>query len=157
MTDNNNFDFLVGTWTSTQRRRREVLAGCDEWYEFPATLRCWSVFGGRGNVDEADFPTLGFSGVTLRVYDPDTDLWSLYWVNSRTGLALPPNVGRFDSSGEGVFLCDDVYQGREIVCRYRWYDIAPDSARWEQAFSVDGGATWEVNWHMRWLRDPAPR
>ena len=26
------------------------------------------------------------------------------------------------------------------------------AARWEQAFSADGGATWEVNWVMEFTR-----
>ncbi len=89
----NTFDFLVGTWTSTQRRLRKILAGSDDWYEFPATARCWNLMGGAGNVDEIHFPTEGFSGATLRLYDPATELWSLYWASTRTGLTLPPMVG----------------------------------------------------------------
>jgi hypothetical protein len=65
----NNFDFLVGEWTSTQRRLREVLNGCDEWDEFPGFTKCWSLLDGACNVDEVTFPTRGFSGVTLRLYD----------------------------------------------------------------------------------------
>jgi hypothetical protein len=142
----NNFDFFVGTWTSTQRRRREVLAGSDEWYEFPGTTRCWSVLDGAGNLDEVVFPTLGFGGVTLRLYDQQRDEWSLYWASSTKGLALPPQVGRFDDTGTGVFAADDVYAGRPIKVIYVWSDITADSCRWEQAFSADGGTTWETNW-----------
>jgi hypothetical protein len=142
----NNFDFFVGSWTSRQRRLREVLAGCDEWYEFPATSRCWSVFDGVGNIDEVVFPTLGLSGVTLRLYDQQRDEWSLYWASSKSGLALPPQVGRFDDTGKGVFSADEVYEGRPIKVVYVWSDITAESCRWEQAFSADGGATWETNW-----------
>ncbi len=148
----NNFDFFVGEWRSTQRRLKEVLTGCEEWYEFPGTTRCWSVFDGAGNIDEVVFPTLGFSGVTVRLYDPETQLWSLYWARSGVGLGLPPVVGRFDDSGRGVFTDEEDYQGHHITCAYIWSDITSDSARWEQAFSVDGGMSWETNWVAEFSR-----
>ena len=143
----NNFDWFIGTWTSEQRRLREPLTGSDEWYSFPGTHRSWTVLDGAGNFDEAVFPTEGFSGVTLRLYDAARDEWSLYWASSRTGiLSLPPVVGRFGADGRGVFTGDDVYADHPIVCRYVWSDITAETARWEQAFSTDGGATWEDNW-----------
>ena len=148
----NNFDWFVGTWTSEQRRLRAVLAGSDEWYEFPGTHTSWSVLDGAGNVDEAVFPTLGFSGVTLRLYDAASDEWSLYWASSRSGLSLPPVVGRFDDDGRGVFTGPDAYDGTPIEVRYLWVDITPATARWEQAFSVDDGATWETNWVAEFTR-----
>src|SRR5688572_27861426 len=131
----NSFDFLVGTWTSTQRRLRQVLTGSDDWYEFPGDLRCWNVLDGAGNIDEATFPTLGYGGLTLRLYDRERDEWPLYWASSRTGLAMPPQVGRFGDDGRGVFTGDDVYNGRSIKVIYLWSDITADSARWEQSFS----------------------
>jgi len=142
----NNFDFFVGEWTSTQRRLREVLTGCQEWYEFEGVTRCWRVFDGAGNVDEVTFPSLGWGGVTLRLYDKERDEWSLYWASSRSGLALPPVVGRFHDDGRGVFDGDDVYDGKPIRCVYIWSRITDQSCRWEQAFSVDQGSTWETNW-----------
>ncbi|SCG68336.1 hypothetical protein [Micromonospora inositola] len=148
----NSFDWFVGTWTSTQRRLRTVLTGCDEWYEFPGVTRCWSVLGGAGNVDEVTFPTQGFSGVTLRLHDPASDEWSLYWASSRSGLSLPPVVGRFGPDGRGVFTAEETYQGTPIVVRYLWSDITATTARWEQAFSVDGGGTWETNWTADFTR-----
>ncbi|HEU0240038.1 MAG TPA: hypothetical protein VFR11_12300 [Micromonosporaceae bacterium] len=148
----NNFDFFVGEWTSTQRRLREVLTGCQEWYEFEGVTRCWSVFDGAGNVDEVTFPSLGWGGVTLRLYDKERDEWSLYWASSRSGLALPPVVGRFHDDGRGVFDGDDVYDGKQIRCVYIWSRITDQSCRWEQAFSVDQGSTWETNWIAEFQR-----
>jgi hypothetical protein len=148
----NNFDFLVGSWTSTHRRLRKILAGSDDWYEFTGTSRCWNVMGGIGNVDEIDFPAQGSSGLTLRLYDPATQLWSLYWASSRTGLTLPPMVGRFGADGRGVFSGDDVHDGVPIACNYIWSRITPESARWEQEFSADGRQTWETNWVMDFTR-----
>ncbi len=147
MKKDNNFDFLVGEWTSRQRRLREVLRGSDEWYEFPGVHKCWRVLDGVGSFDEAVFPTQGFSGVTLRLYDRDSDEWSLYWADSRNGiLAMPPQVGRFDEDGVGTFLAEDVYEGRPITVSYVWSGITETTAHWEQAFSTDCGLTWEVNW-----------
>jgi hypothetical protein len=148
----NNFDFLVGTWTSTQRRLREVLNNSDEWYEFPGDLRCWSVLDGAGNVDEVTFPTLGYTGLTVRLYDAGRDEWSIYWASSKQGLTLPPQVGRFGDDGRGVFLADDVYEGRPVRVAYIWSEITADSARWEQAFSPDAGVSWETNWVAEFRR-----
>ena len=142
----NNFDFFLGTWTSTQRRLHTVLAGADDWYEFPGSTRCWSVLEGAGNIDEVIFPTQGFSGVTLRLYERERDEWSLYWASTRSGISLPPVVGRFGDDGRGVFTANELYQGTPIVCRFLWSDITPESCRWEQAFSTDGGESWETNW-----------
>jgi hypothetical protein len=154
----NNFDFFVGEWTSTQRRLREALSGCEEWYEFAGETRCWSIFDGDGNIDEVTLPTLGIKGLTLRLYDRGRDEWSLYWVNSRTGLSLPPVVGRFNDDGRGVFTGPDVHNGQPIIVAYVWSDITGDSARWEQAFSIDGGGTWETNWIADFTRrSAAPR
>jgi hypothetical protein len=148
----NNFDFLVGMWTSTQRRLREVLNNSDEWYEFPGDLRCWSVLDGAGNVDEVTFPTLGYAGLTVRLYDAERDEWSIYWASTKQGLGLPPQVGRFGDDGRGVFLSDDVDDGRPVRVAYIWSDITEASARWEQAFSPDGGVTWETNWVAEFRR-----
>lgn len=148
----NNFDFFVGTWDSTQRRLREPLTGSDDWYEFTGQTKCWSVFDGAGNFDEVWFPSLGSGGVTLRLYNEERDEWSLYWAGSATGLGMPPNVGRFDDTGVGTFLCEEVYKGTPIVCRYRWSEITDSSAHWDQAFSTDGGSTWETNWTAEFTR-----
>jgi hypothetical protein len=148
----NNFDFFVGTWTSTQRRLREVLTGSTEWYEFPGHTKCWNVLEGGGNFDEVVFPDQGFSGVTLRLYDKATDQWSLYWASSRVGLSLPPVVGRFGADGVGVFTAEEDYQGTPITVRFLWSEITATSARWEQAFSTDQGATWETNWAADFTR-----
>jgi hypothetical protein len=147
----NDFDFFVGTWTSRHRRLREILVGSTDWYEFEGASRSWSVFDGAGNIDEITFPSQGWGGVTMRLYDAERDEWSLYWASSRTGLSIPPVVGRFDG-GVGVFTAEEDYDGRPITVRYTWSDITPESCRWEQAFSPDKGETWETNWVMEFTR-----
>jgi len=106
----------------------------------------------RGQLRRGHLPTLGTGGVTLRLYDQAADEWSLYWASSKAGLALPPQVGRFDDDGRGVFLADDVYNGRAIKVVYIWSEIKAESCRWEQAFSVDDGVTWETNWVAEFTR-----
>jgi hypothetical protein len=146
----NNFDFLVGTWDSVQRRLVTPLSGSDEWYEFAGTTRCYSMFGGAANVDEVTFPE--FSGLSVRLLNPETDEWSIYWANSRNGiLALPPVVGKF-VDGVGEFFSEEDWEGQPIVVRYRWSDITETSARWTQAFSTDKGETWETNWEADFTR-----
>ncbi len=143
----NNFDFLVGTWRTTQRKMVTPLSGDDQWETSAGTLTSHRMFDGAANVDELDVPGFDFKGITLRLQGPATQEWSIYWVNSRDGqLALPPVVGRFDEHGVGEFFSDEDWQGRRIRVRYRWSDITATTARYEQAFSTDGGETWETNW-----------
>lgn len=146
-----NFDFLIGSWTSVQRRRVKPLSGSDEWTQSRGITRCWSALDGAANLDEVHFPDWGFSGLTVRLLSRPTGEWSLYWVNRDAELAMPPVVGRF-SDGVGRFYSDEDYQGRPIRVRYTWSDITATSARWEQAFSVDRGESWEVNWTADFTR-----
>ena len=146
-----DFDFLIGSWEVANRRLTTLLSGADDWDEFPATAVCRSLFGGAANVDEIVFPTKGFSGATLRLFDPAREEWSLYWANSRTGTLFPPVVGRF-SDARGDFYGDDTHEGVPIRAHFVWSEITGESARWEQEFSADGGRTWESNWVMELRR-----
>jgi len=146
-----DFDFLVGSWQVANRRLKIRHAGSTDWDEFPGHVTMRTILGGLGNVDEIWFPTKGWSGFTLRLFDPQARHWSIYWVNNRDGIMQPPVVGGFQN-GVGEFYCDDIDEGRPIRVRYLWSHIAGDSARWAQAFSLDGGTTWETNWMMEMRR-----
>ena len=117
------------------------------WEEFPAVSRASRHFDGAANFDEIEFPTEGFSGITLRLYDPERQEWSLYWANKRTGKLFPAVIGSF-TDGRGEFYGDDTHEGQPIRVRFIWSDITANTAHWEQAFSADGGATWVTNWTM---------
>lgn len=145
-----DFDFLVGSWTVRNRRLVERLVGSDEWEEFDAPVTNWSLFDGMANVDEIAFAD-GTKGLTLRLFDQDTRQWSLHWASSTTGRLFPAVVGEF-TDGVGVFHGDDTEGGRPVRVRFTWSDITPTSALWSQAFSVDDGATWELNWTMQFTR-----
>ncbi|GGK79439.1 hypothetical protein Sme01_21760 [Sphaerisporangium melleum] len=147
MTGAGDFGFYVGTWEVANRRLVKRNAGCTEWEEFPGRSVARSFWGGAGNFDEITFPDRDFDGATVRVYDAAREEWSLYWLNSTRGLDPVPVVGGFEG-GVGTFYADDADDGVPIRVRFVWSEITETSARWEQAFSYDGGRTWETNWIM---------
>jgi hypothetical protein len=142
-----DFDFWMGRWNVRNRRLVRRLAGSDEWEEFESTSNAWPILDGMGNQDDfhTDFEG-GFAGMSLRFFDPKTRQWSIYWADSRrSGLLDPPVVGGFEGS-VGVFEGDDTFEGRPIRVRFTWSRVDTPNPRWEQAFSEDGGETWETNW-----------
>ena len=146
-----DFDFLHGSWRIGHRYLKERLTGCEEWESFDSEMRCWPILGGAGNMDEGEIPSRGYHAMTIRLYDPDTETWSLYWLTSRGSTIEPPVTGRF-SDGTGEFLGPDTHDGIPVICRYRWSGITPDSVRWDQALSADEGLSWETNWIMSMTR-----
>jgi hypothetical protein len=143
-----DFDFEVGTWKIHLKRLVHPLTGSNTWVDFDGTSVTRKVWDGRSQLEEfeVDAPTGHIEGLTLRLYNRETHQWSLYWANSKAGaMGGPPNVGEF-KNGRGEFFCQDTFNGRVILIRYVWSDIAPTSAHFEQSFSDDGGKTWEVNW-----------
>lgn len=151
MSSPHDFDFFHGDWEVRNRRRTGFLDPDGGWEEFPATSRCLPLFDGAANLDEIDMPRLSAKGVTLRLFDRETEQWSLSWASSTSGKLFPPVVGRFEG-GRGEFYGDDTYDGKDVRVRFVWSGVCAASARWEQAFSVDGGQTWLVNWTMDFTR-----
>ena len=148
-----DFDFLVGAWLVHHRRLRERLHSCSDWEEFDGTLHVRKVLGGLGNVDEITLNREGqrAEGLTLRLFNPSSRQWSLYWVDTVSATLQIPLVGSF-KDGKGEFFADETFEGRPIVCRFIWSEIAAQTCRWEQAFSEDRGDTWETNWIMEFSR-----
>ena len=93
----------------------------------------------------ADGPAGHFEGVSLRLYNPESRQWSLNFSNIRAGTMSQPMTGEF-KNGRGEFYDQETLDGRAIYVRFLISDVTPDSCRFEQAFSDDGGKTWEVNW-----------
>ena len=149
-----DFDFLIGSWRVLNRRLTERLKNCDTWEEFEATLSVRPILGGLGNVDQFRTTLNGveFEGMTLRLFNPATREWSLYWADSARAELQPPLVGRFQE-GRGEFFSRETHNDIPILARFVWDDITENSARWEQAFSTDDGATWESNWIMEFTRE----
>ena len=144
-----DFDFLVGKWRAHHRTLKERLANSHEWIEFEGTLVNQPLMGGYSNVDDTVFekPGAPFRGVALRSFDSKTQQWSIWWLDSRTPLGPvdPPMRGSF-RDGVGTFYTDETFNGKPVRTRFLWTKITPTSAHWEQAYSPDGGKTWETNW-----------
>jgi hypothetical protein len=142
-----DFDFHIGTWKTHLRRRVRPLTGSNTWVEMNGTTVVRKVWNGRANLVEliADSPSGHFEGLSLRLYNPQSRQWSLNFANVNSGVLTPPAIGEF-KNGRGEFYNQDTLSGRSILVRFIVSDITPNSARFEQSFSDDGGKTWEVNW-----------
>jgi hypothetical protein len=167
-----DFDFIYGKWRMPNHRLKQRLAGSREWVDFITCDEGGPLPGGIGNIDYWKASIWkDFVGVTVRTYDAKTGLWRIYWVdNTFSGGAIqPPVVGRFDGN-VGIFEGSDTYNGVPVTVRYTWTLKAKDSeltgweealnpkraqviAKWQQAFSTDGGKTWETNWYNEFIRD----
>ena len=150
----NDWDFLVGRWNVAHRRLKARLQGCTEWEEFAGSSVLWPTLGGLGNVDDnvIELPGGTYRAATMRGFDPATRQWSIWWLDGRyAGRLDPPLRGGF-CDNVGTFFGDDVLDGRPIRMRFIWSGITATTAQWEQAFSADGGASWETNWVMRFSR-----
>ncbi len=142
-----DFDFFIGSWKAHNRRLRERLKGSNDWEEIEGVAVVRTVLGGLGNIDEITMERESgrLQGLTLRLYDPESRQWSMYWSSSADGILQPPVIGSF-VNGRGEFYSQESFEGRSIFCRFTCSDITETSCRWEQAFSTDGGKTWETNW-----------
>jgi hypothetical protein len=148
-----DFDFLFGKWRIEHRRLKARLQGSNHWDEFETTGVARPIWGGIANLDEivGDSSSGALRGLTLRLFDPASRQWRLYWANADRGILDQPMIGGF-KDGRGEFFDQELFEGEAIYVRYVWSDITPTSCRWEQAFSADGGRTWETNWTMEMSR-----
>jgi hypothetical protein len=144
-----DFDFFMGKWKVHHRRLRERLKGSTSWEEFEGTSVAHKILGGLGNFDEniMERESGRMEGVTLRLYNPVSGQWSIYWADGVTGILQTPMIGGFEN-GRGEFYDQEIFEGRAILSRFIWSNISETTCRWEQAFSTDGGKTWETNWVM---------
>jgi hypothetical protein len=149
-----DFDFVIGRWRVRNRVLASKPGAPPTWYEFDATSINRPIWGGQANVEDWDgaSPKGRIQGFALRIYDPATRLWSIYWADQRTAsLSLPPAVGAF-KDGRGEFFSDGTFEGKPSRDRVTWTPISKDRCRWEQAMSLDGGKTWETSWVMEFTR-----
>jgi hypothetical protein len=149
----NDFDFLIGTWKVNHRRLRERLKGSTEWEEFEGDTVDRKILNGLGNMDEnlIHQKTGPVHAISLRVFNPLSQEWSIYWSTDITGTLDVPMIGGF-KDGVGEFYSQVIFEGQHIYNRFIWSKITTISCQWEQAFSVDGGRTWETNWIMEFSR-----
>ena len=150
-----DFDFQFGSWKAHNKRLSHPLTGSNEWVEFDSTIVARPIWGGRANMDEfeADTPSGHIEGMTVRLYNPKSHQWSIYWANQKYGtFSLPATVGKF-KDGRGEFFDQEDFNGVNIFVRFLWTVPTPDTIRWEQAFSTDAGKTWETNWIITAARE----
>ncbi len=142
-----DFDFEIGTWKTHLSRLLHPLTGSATWVEYEGITVVRKVWNGRANLVEleADGPGGHFEGLNLRLYNPQSRQWSLNFASSNGGTMSQPTIGEF-KNGRGEFFDQETLNGRAIYVRFVISDITPNSCRFEQAFSDDGGKTWEVNW-----------
>jgi hypothetical protein len=143
-----DFDFEIGRWNTQLKRLTNPLSGQPgKWVEYTGTTVVTKVWGGRANLVELEVkgPAGQIEGLSLRLFNPETRQWSLNFANARSGTMTTPTLGGFNN-GRGEFYSTDTFDGRDILVRFVISDVKADSAHFEQAFSADGGKTWEVNW-----------
>jgi hypothetical protein len=142
-----DFDFELGSWKIHLKRRLHPLTGSNTWIDFDGTSVTRKVWEGRSQLEEFETDGAGgrVEGLTLRLYNPQTHQWSLYWANAKDGNIVAPQVGQF-KDGRGEFYGQDTLDGKLIYIRFIWSNTDSNTPHFEQSFSDDGGKTWEVNW-----------
>ena len=147
------FGFQNGRWRVAHRKLRERLTGCTDWLSFGGECRAREIMGGAGNIEDniVEDPAGTYRAAALRRIDPSSGEWTIWWFDQRQSAVDPPMRGHF-TGDTGTFFCDDQLHGKPIRVRFIWSRTASASPRWEQAFSADGGASWETNWIMDFER-----
>ena len=144
-----DFDFLIGDWKAHVRRLPDRLVGSTKWIEYDGISNHHKLLDSNSNFEEFEVRSAAgerLKAQTLRLYNAETHQWSIYLVDVNAGvLSTPPQIGDF-ISGRGEFYAQDLWKGRAVYIRYLWMNLTPKSSRMEQAFSADGGKTWETNW-----------
>jgi hypothetical protein len=148
-----DFDFEFGSWNVHIRRLLKPLTGSNTWVDLDGTSIVRKAWGGRANLGELKVgnATTRLEGLSLRLYNPQTRQWSIYWANANDGSLGTAMIGRF-TKGRGEFFNQELFQGVAVYVRFIFSDVTPASFRLEQSFSADGGTTWEPNWIATFTR-----
>jgi len=149
LSSRHDFDFFEGKWKLRNKKLKSRLSHCTEWVEFESTQEMHKVLNGIGNIDNflAEVNGQPFEGMTVRLFDPKTKLWSIYWADSNEGKLDPPVVGSFENN-VGYFFTKDTFNNKPIIVVFRWDARDKGNPVWSQAFSDDNGGTWGWNWYM---------
>ena len=148
-----DFDFLIGDWKAHVRRLPDRLVGSTKWIAYDGISNHHKLLDSNANFEAFEVRNAAgdhLKAQTLRLYNPESHQWSIYLVDLDKGtLDGPPQIGQFTNGPNGSmgeFYAQDVWKGRAVLIRYVWLNLSPKTSRMEQAFSPDGGKTWEVNW-----------
>jgi len=148
-----DFDYLVGDWNIRNRTLKKPLTGSDEWIEFDATQKFSLILLGQGNFDifHTELDGKPFEGLTVRLFDPHTRLWMIYWADSSAMKLDGGKVGSFDGD-QGDFFGREVVDGKNVIVKFHWDKRDLEAPVYSRAFSTDAGRTWEWNWYSRFSR-----
>ena len=149
-----DFDFLLGNWKVQNRKLKARLCACSEWLEFEARLEMRKALNNLGNIENfyCAFANQPFEGMAIRLFNEQTRMWTIYWLDS-AGMRMDEHpVTGFFEAGIGKFYARDTFDGKAILVIYQWDATNPKQPLWSQAFSLDDGVSWEWNWEMRLAR-----
>lgn len=149
----NDFDSEFGNWTIHVRRLMHPLAHRNDWVTYDGTKVVTPIWRGKGNVAEvtADGKAGHLQFVALRLYNPSSRQWSLYFSSANSGsFATPLHGERHNDAIE--FIGPDTFDGRHILVRFVSHETGKDHTTSEQYFSDDGGHSWELNWVNEYTR-----
>ena len=142
-----DFDLQIGTWNTKLSRLVEPLSGSSEWVEYEGTTVVRKAWDGRASLVEFDVkgPAGRIEALSVRLYNPQSRQWSIHYASRAGGTLAAPVYGRF-TNGRGEFHGQELIDGRAVFVRFVISPGGKNAWRFEQAFSNDGGKTWEVNW-----------
>jgi len=138
-----DLDSFAGTWKCHTKYRSHPFAGSDTWIEFDGTETFQKLWDGAMLELSERADAKGPVGLMLYTYNPQSHQWYVYFASSKDGKLGPPNVGEF-RNGRGEFFAQDTLNGKWLLNRYIWSQITSNSPRYEESWSSDGGATWEL-------------
>jgi len=152
-----DWDWLLGDWDVFHSRLKDRLVKSTEWQEFKGRSSFWTTLGGMGNVDDdiVELPAGVYRGLSLRAFDPKTSSWAIWWVDGHNPERIDPPVRGGFKGDEGEFTGPDIYKGTPVTVRFRWHEVRSKRPWWDQAYSTDGGKTWEINWRNYFTRTRA--
>ena len=144
-----DFDFDVGAWHTHIKRVLDPFTGNSSSIELDGTVTVRKVWDGKAQLEEieVDGPKGHWEGLSLLLYNPSAHQWSQSYANSRVGTlsSSAATVGGF-KDGRGVLIGQDsTTYDKTILVKAVWSDIKPDSHRYEEWYSDDGGATWVLS------------
>jgi hypothetical protein len=138
-----DFDFNIGVWHTHIKRILDPLTGSSNSVELNGTVTVRRIWGGRAQLEEieADTPNGHWEGLTLFLYNPESHQWSQTFMDSKSATLNAPTIGSF-KDGRGELFNQDTLNGKSILVRGTWSEIKPDSHRYEESYSADGGQSW---------------
>lgn len=147
------FDWDLGKWKVHSERLVHPLTGSHDWVQMDGITEVRKVWGGKANLAEYDATGTG-GHVTLfglHWFNPATHEWNLDFATPQVGTLGIPGVGAF-KDWRADFYDYEPIGGRSVLVRFSIWKITDDTAQSEQAFSTDGGKSWEVNWINHYTR-----